>query len=229
MAIVAAVAVLVLATPACAQLLRPPTDPQSLQQPRKAPMTLTPSVTVSEEFNDNVFLDNTRKEWDLITRITPGVSFEVGEPTRHPELDHFFDAHSLIADALWKATSRLTLNAFETFTLTTDTNLVSQESVATGRNRSYSNYIGAGASYQLDRLTTVRGGGSWILQRFQSDGLFTSPSTACSRRGSPAPWPTSTGSSTSRGGSRIRSPHTRPAPPSRATAPRAPRLPSPPL
>jgi len=84
MAIVAAVAVLVLATPACAQLLRPPTDPQSLQQPRKAPMTLTPSVTVSEEFNDNVFLDNTRKEWDLITRITPGVSFGVGEPTAWP-------------------------------------------------------------------------------------------------------------------------------------------------
>jgi len=68
LAIVAAVAVLAVAAPTFAQLLRPPTDPQNLQQPRKLPMTLTPSVTVSEEFNDNVFLDNTRKEWDMITR-----------------------------------------------------------------------------------------------------------------------------------------------------------------
>src|SRR5262249_5738505 len=75
LAIVAAVAVLTVAHPAFAQFLRPLTDPQGLQEPRKSPMTLTPSVTVSEEYNDNVFLDNTKKEWDMITRITPGVSF----------------------------------------------------------------------------------------------------------------------------------------------------------
>ena len=61
LAIVAALAVLAAAPPASAQLLRPPTDPQGLQQPRKSPMTLTPSVTVSEEFNDNVFLETPRK------------------------------------------------------------------------------------------------------------------------------------------------------------------------
>ena len=152
-------------------------------------MTLTPSVTVSEEYNDNVFLDNTKKEWDLITRITPGVSFEVGEPTyrlaagyfftadlytRHPELNQAFDAHSFVGDALWKVSPRLTLNAFDTFTLTTDTNLVSQESVATGRDRSYSNYMGGGASYQLTSLTSVRGGALWIVQRFQNQDLFDS-------------------------------------------------------
>ena len=189
LAIVAAVAVLAVASPTFAQLLRPPTDPQNLQQPRKSPMTLTPSVTVSEEFNDNVFLDNTRKEWDMITRITPGVTFEVGEPTyrlaagyfftadlyaRHSELNQAFDAHSFIGDALWKVSPRLTLNAFDTFTLTTDTNLMNQESVATGRNRSYSNYMGGGASYQLTPLTSVRGGASWVVQRFQSEDLFDS-------------------------------------------------------
>src|SRR2546425_609126 len=187
LAIVAAAAVLAVAFPTFGQLLRPPTDPQNLQQPRKSPMTLTPSVTVSEEFNDNVFLDNTRKEWDMITRITPGVTFEVGEPTyrlaagyfftadlyaRHPELNQAFDAHSFIGDAVWKASPLLTLNAFDTFTLTTDTNLMNQESVATGRNRSYSNYMGGGASYQVDPRTTVRGGALWVVQHFQSEDLF---------------------------------------------------------
>ena len=189
LAIVAAAAVLAVAFPTFGQLLRPPTDPQNLQQPRKSPMTLTPSVTVSEEFNDNVFLDNTRKEWDMITRITPGVTFEVGEPTyrlaagyfftadlyaRHPELNQAFDAHSFIGDAVWKASPLLTLNAFDTFTLTTDTNLMNQESVATGRNRSYSNYMGGGASYQVDPRTTVRGGALWVVQHFQSGDLFDS-------------------------------------------------------
>src|SRR6266567_1848391 len=138
---------------------------------------------------DALFLDNTRKEWDMITRITPGVTFEVGEPTyrlaagyfftadlyaRHPELNQAFDAHSFIGDAVWKASPLLTLNAFDTFTLTTDTNLMNQESVATGRNRSYSNYMGGGASYQVDPRTTVRGGALWVVQHFQSGDLFDS-------------------------------------------------------
>src|SRR5207245_9209671 len=49
LAIVAAVTVLAVASPTFAQLLRPPPDPQHLQQPRKSPMPLTPRVTVTQE------------------------------------------------------------------------------------------------------------------------------------------------------------------------------------
>src|SRR5437773_9986974 len=51
---------------------------------------------------------------------------------------------------------------------------MNQESVATGRNRSYSNYMGGGASYQVDPRTTVRGGALWVVQHFQSEDLFDS-------------------------------------------------------
>src|SRR5262249_14726417 len=81
---------------------------------------------------------------------------------------------SFVGDAVWKASPLLTLSAFDTFTLSTDTNLVNQESVATGRDRSYSNYMGGGASYQVDPRTTMRGGVLWVVQHFQSGDLFDS-------------------------------------------------------
>jgi hypothetical protein len=163
-----------------------PQDPQDLQQPRRAPMTLTPTLTVTEEFNDNIFLNNDRKEWDFITGFTPGIAFEMEQPTyrlaaaysftaelyaRHPELDHFFDRHNLAADAFWQPTPRLTLSAFETFTFTTETNLVSQEGVATGRDRASSNSLGGAISWEVDPRTTLRGGGSWTTISFDSDEL----------------------------------------------------------
>jgi hypothetical protein len=163
-----------------------PQDPQDLQQPRRAPMTLTPTLTITEEYNDNVFLNNDFKEWDFITGFTPGFTFEVEQPTyrlaaaysftaeiyaRNPGLNHAFDRHSLAADALWRPTPRLTLSAFETFAFTTDTNLVAPEGVATGRDRAWSNSLGGAASWQLDPRTTLRGGGSWTVIRFDSDDL----------------------------------------------------------
>ena len=49
-------------------------DPQQLQMPRRAPLTIVPSVTVAEEYNDNVNLSNANRESDFITIIQPGLS-----------------------------------------------------------------------------------------------------------------------------------------------------------
>ena len=170
---------------AAAQVIRRPFDAQRLAEPRRAPMTLTPFVTVVEEFNDNIFLDNDRKEWDVITRITPGILFEVEEPVyrvaaayaftadifaRHPERNGAFNHHTLTGDARWRVNPRLTLTATESLTFSTDTNLLADE-VATGRDRALSNSLGAGAAYQLDRLTSVRGGVSWTTQRYDNELL----------------------------------------------------------
>jgi hypothetical protein len=184
-------AVLVAASTAWAQgtVLRPgidpfrrPTDPQALVEPRRAPITLTPTLTVGEEYNDNVFLDNDNREWDLVTFIAPGLALEVESPTyrlaahysftseiyaRHPDLSDAFNRHNLGLDAFWRVTPRLTLTAFDTLVSATDTNLVTAEGVETGRDRALSNALGAGASYALDPRTTVRGGASWSFVRFE--------------------------------------------------------------
>src|SRR5262249_56479802 len=53
----------------------PTEDPQKLQLPRRAPITLLPSITVSEEYNDNINLDNRNRVWDLVTGISPALNF----------------------------------------------------------------------------------------------------------------------------------------------------------
>src|SRR5687767_4322031 len=57
--ILAGVGLVVLLTapaPVSAQLWRTPL-PQGLTEPRRAPVTFTPSILVGEEYNDNIFLD----------------------------------------------------------------------------------------------------------------------------------------------------------------------------
>ena len=54
----------------------PTQDPQKLQLPLRAPITLLPSITISEEYNDNILLDNRNRQWDLITGITPAINFK---------------------------------------------------------------------------------------------------------------------------------------------------------
>jgi hypothetical protein len=159
----------------------PTQDPQKLQLPLRAPLTLLPSITVSEEYNDNVLLDNRHRTWDLITGITPAINFIWESRThrliagynftaelylRDSSRDNAFNHQNFNLDGMWRVTERLTLNLTDGFSATTDTNLISPEGVSVGRNRSWGNVVAAGAAYKLDEFTTVRGGGSWAVQRF---------------------------------------------------------------
>jgi len=172
-----------LAAPAAwAQATRRPADPQPLEGPRLAPLVLRPTLTLEEEYNDNVLLNNNDKRWDFITRFTPGLALEVEQPVyrlsaaysfsaeifaREPGLTHVFDQHRFILDGLYRVSPPLTLNLSDTFSLTTNTNLLAAEGVATGRSRGYSNALSGGAAWQFDPRTTLRGGASWTVLRFE--------------------------------------------------------------
>ena len=179
--------VLVLSAPgAWAQRPRPTLDPQQLQEPRRAPLMLTPSLGFEEEFNDNILLNNEDQRWDFITRFRPGLTLEAEEPrwrvagaysfaaqlyARHPHLSRAFDAHDLALDALYRATPHVTLTLTDTFAFSTNTNLVAPEGVATGRADAWSNGLAGGVAWDLDRRSTLRGNGSWTTQRFDRPSL----------------------------------------------------------
>jgi len=161
-------------------------DPQKQQLPLRAPLTLLPSVTISEEYNDNILLNNRDKRWDFITGITPainvilesrtyrlsaGYNFTAEFYARDQSQNSAFNHQNFLLDALWRVSERLTLTASDTFNATTDTNLVGPEGVSTGRNRSWGNNLAAGASYRFDERTSVHGGASYGLQRFESKDL----------------------------------------------------------
>jgi hypothetical protein len=164
-------------------------DPQELQQPRRAPFTLTPSITITGEYNDNIFIDNRNKVSDFIIGFTPGLALALERPTyrlaaaynftaelftKETEESNAFNRQNFFLDALWRVDPFLTLTLTDTFIFSTDTNLVGRESVATGRDRSMSNVLGAGVAWQFAPLWLLRTDGSWTTERFQDDALVDS-------------------------------------------------------
>jgi hypothetical protein len=147
---------------------------------------LTPSLQIEAEWDDNVLLNNDDRRGDFITRFRPGLALEAEDPlwrlsagysfaaevyARNDHLSRAFDAHDLALDGLWRATPHLTLTLTDTFAFDTATNLIAPEGVATGRDQAWSNALAGGASWDLGRLTTVRGGASWTGQRFDREDL----------------------------------------------------------
>lgn len=161
-------------------------DPQELQEPRRAPLTITPSLTLTGEYNDNIFLDNRNKVSDFIIGFTPGIAVVVERPTYRlgagynftAELfttetseSHAFDRQNFWLDTLWRVDPHLTLSLTDTFIFSTDTNLVSSSGVSTGRDRALSNTLGGGVAWEFAPLWTLRSGASWTAERFQRNVL----------------------------------------------------------
>lgn len=167
-------------------IIRRAPDPQLREEPRRVPLVLTPTLTVEQEYNDNILLNNNDKRWDFITRFTPGLALEVEQPlyrlaaeysfsaeifAREPSLNRAFDVHNFFLDGRYRVSPQLTLNLSDTFIFTTSTNLLGAEAVATGRTRGYSNGLSGWAGWQFDPRTAARAGGSWTLLRFDESDL----------------------------------------------------------
>ena len=192
--LVCVLSVVALTTPALAQfpLFQQPglsgtlLDPQELQQPRRAPFTIIPSITLTGEYNDNIFIDNKNKVSDFIIGFTPGIAVAVERPTyrlaaaynftaelftTETQESNAFDRQNFFLDALWRVDPFVTLTLTDTFIFSTDTNLISREAVSTGRDRSFSNVLGSGVAWQFAPLWLVRSDASWTTERFNDQDL----------------------------------------------------------
>lgn len=161
-------------------------DPQQLQPTIRSPLTLTPSLTVSEEYNDNILLNNRDKRHDFITGFTPGLTLSLEDPlyrlslgynftaevyARDSDRDNAFNRQNFSLDSFYRATPQVTLSLTDLFSFSTDTNLIAPEGVSTGRDRSWSNSVTPGLSWQATPLTTFRLFGSSTVQRFDNTEL----------------------------------------------------------
>jgi outer membrane receptor protein involved in Fe transport len=156
------------------------------QQPRRAPFTLTPSLTVSEEYNDNVFLDNANKHSDFITGFTPALSAVVESPTyrllasydftaevyaRETDLTDGYNRANGVINAFYRLTPRLTVSFDDTYHYDKNPSLVTLEAVTPGRTTAWSNTVSPGVSYQVDSRTTVRFTAAYTATRFNDAAL----------------------------------------------------------
>ena len=164
---------------------RVPGQPEP-QMPLRAPITLTPWIGIAEEYNDNVLLDNDQKTWDLITVLTPGITFTAERPTwrfnadynfdarlyaREPRRNNGFDRQRFELDSFYRLDPQVTLSLDDSFAFSTGVNAFSPEGVVTGRDQSWTNTIRPGITWQLDRQTSTRAFGAWTTENYDRSEL----------------------------------------------------------
>ena len=152
---------------------------------QRGPVTLMPSISVSEEYNDNLFLNNQNRQWDLITGFSPAITLFVNRPSfqwsggysftaelyeRESRLNNAFNRQNLLFSSLYQATPRLTLTSFGSFALNRNTNLVASQGVASGRQVSWSSTFAPGMTWQMAPRTSLSLGASSSGLRFEGAG-----------------------------------------------------------
>jgi opacity protein-like surface antigen len=160
-----------------------PTPPPGTEAPRRAPITVTPFIAITGEYNDNVFQTNANKVDDFIFAFTPGISIAIENPiysligsysftseiyVDQEQLNDALARQNLRLDGSYRVTPRLTLSLSETFVMANDSNLVVAENVSTGRTTSMSNILSPALAYQIDPRTTLRLRGTWTLVRYDT-------------------------------------------------------------
>src|SRR5438093_9976466 len=150
---------------------------------QRGPVTLTPSISVSEEYNDNLFLNNQDRQRDFITGFSPTITLFVNRPSyqvnggysftaelyeRESRLNNALNRQSFIGSGLYRATPGVTLTASETYALNRNTNLVGSQGFSTGRQESWSNTSGPGLTWQMTPRTSLSLGATYGLLRFKA-------------------------------------------------------------
>jgi len=153
------------------------------------PPTLRPSIAVSEEYNDNVFLDNQRRRSDFVSRFSPALTWSANRPTyevragytfsaevyaNETELTEPFKNQTFVASGLYRGIRGLTLTAAETFSLNRDTNLAAPQGFSTGRQDSWSNTFSPGMTWQMTPRDSLNMAGTFLVQRFLNADTTTS-------------------------------------------------------
>ena len=162
-------------------LLGPPAE--------RGPLTLRPSIAISEEYDDNVLLDNRRRRWDVISRVSPALTLTVNRPAYYlsagytlsgevyaneTHLNDAFKDQTFVASGLYRGTRGLTLTIADSFALNRSTNLVASQGFATGQQETWSNTFTPGMAWQMTPQTSLNVRGTFVVQRFLAADTTTS-------------------------------------------------------
>ena len=148
-------------------------------------MTLTPSISVSEEYNDNIFSDNRNRQWDFITGFAPALMLSVNSPSyqltagysfsadlyaREDRLSNALDTQNFVATGLYRLTPVLTLTASDAFAFNRNSNQVAAQGFSSGRQKSWSNAFTPGMTWQMTPLNSLSLSALYSVLRFEGAG-----------------------------------------------------------
>src|SRR5262245_13122873 len=153
---------------------------------QRGPFTLLPSIGISEEYNDNVHVDNRNRDWDFITNISPALSLSVNRPTYQLNAGYTFSAaiyargtlpneafqsQNFIGSGSWQMTRTLTLSASDSFVYNkANSNTVAVQGFSVGQQESLSNTLNPAMSWQMTSANTLHLGATYGLLRFFGGG-----------------------------------------------------------
>jgi predicted porin len=155
-------------------ITRPPTflGPDLFNPPvPRGWITVTPTFTLSGEYNDNIFKREEDRKSDFIAGFIPGVTLSMQRPeyrllagynmtseifAKESDRGGFANRHQLFADGFYLVGPRTRLTLAERFVYDQDTSLVSSDNVSSGRRNSLRNTATLGVQHELTELTTLR-------------------------------------------------------------------------
>ena len=160
-----------------------PVELLGLLGPQRGGVTFTPSIIVSEEYNDNIFLDNANRDWDFLTRIGPALTLVINKANyqltlgyatlaelyaRHENLSSALGSHTFLGSIFWRATDNLTLSLTDTFVWDRNSGVVA--GFATGRQQSWTNTVTPALGWRMTASDTLNLSGSYSVLRFENSG-----------------------------------------------------------
>jgi len=159
-------------------LLRPPAQ--------RGPLTLMPSIGVSEEYNDNVFSNNQNRQTDFITEFSPAITLSVNRPSYQLNAGYSFSAalyaeqtspnnafqsQNFVGSGSFRVAPGLTLTASDAFVFNRETSLVAAQGFSTGRQKSWSNTFTPGMTWQMTPGNSLSLSANYSLLRFEGAGV----------------------------------------------------------
>jgi hypothetical protein len=151
----------------------------------RGPVTLIPSLAVSEEFNDNIFNDNADRQWDFITHFVPALALHVNRPGYHLSAGYSFSAdlyaresrlsqgfarQNFVASGLYRLTPGLTVTAAEALTYDRTSNRLTLQEFSTGSQESWANHFTPGVSWQITPRNDLSFRATYDLLRYPGAG-----------------------------------------------------------
>ena len=147
-------------------------------------VNLLPAFAISEEFTDNIFLNNNNKRYEFITGFTPSLTLLANRPrfqlaagfsnaseiyARGSAPNDAFARQNLIVGTFWQPTPQLTFTLADTFARDQSPNATAG-GFALGGQGSTSNALTPAMGWQLAPQTRLDLGATYSLIRFDGQG-----------------------------------------------------------
>lgn len=159
---------------------------------RAQTIILSPSLTISEEYDDNILLSSTDRQSDFVTSVRPGLRLAIRENlwdvtmalsargvyyVNRPELNSSTDNQNGSLRIEYRPTPRFTASVSDTVVRSLDPAEVDPETgIITGRFPSYRNTVTAALGYQIDPPTLINL--SYSFRTFRTEAPLVPPATA---------------------------------------------------